>query len=373
MNSRLFFFTFLLFTVGLLWNGCSKETQNAEETLRLSDRLTAIDFRTECPAITIPAGSTDALAQAVADICDGGIIYLASGMHIENERVLINKPIKLIGEEGAILQLSGTPKPLDFPETAPDGNISVEVGLHFKDASGSLVQDIEFKPIENDGNTAILMENSSDSGIMRNKMNGFQFGVLVENSDRMTIMFNEIVSSSLWLNDLSYTDMHAITIINGKSAYIAQNEVSNSVFGIWGCDEWGTVESNNSHDNYIAYILCNVPTDYLTFPDGSLHGALKPASGYKVRNNVATNSFAEGYLVIDGAHDNYLENNAASNSGTYDMELTTLTLRFGIPAPEAYNNTVIVGDQPEFRVKNCGTNNTVVGGVLVDTSVDECN
>ena len=294
-------------------------------------------------------------------------------MHIENERVLINKPIKLIGEEGAILQLSGTPKPLDFPETAPDGNISVEVGLHFKDASGSLVQDIEFKPIENDGNTAILMENSSDSGIMRNKMNGFQFGVLVENSDRMTIMFNEIVSSSLWLNDLSYTDMHAITIINGKSAYIAQNEVSNSVFGIWGCDEWGTVESNNSHDNYIAYILCNVPTDYLTFPDGSLHGALKPASGYKVRNNVATNSFAEGYLVIDGAHDNYLENNAASNSGTYDMELTTLTLRFGIPAPEAYNNTVIVGDQPEFRVKNCGTNNTVVGGVLVDTSVDECN
>ena len=61
MNSRLFFFTFLLFTGGLLWNGCSKETQNAEETLRLSDRLTAIDFRTECPAITIPAGSTDAL------------------------------------------------------------------------------------------------------------------------------------------------------------------------------------------------------------------------------------------------------------------------------------------------------------------------
>ncbi len=34
-------------------------------------------------------------------------------------------------------------------------------------------------------------------------------------------------------------------------------------------------------------------------------------------------------MVIDGAHENLLENNAATNSGTHDVELTTLTLRFG--------------------------------------------
>ncbi|MFK7932845.1 MAG: hypothetical protein AB8G22_05005, partial [Saprospiraceae bacterium] len=186
------------------------------------------------------------------------------------------------------------------------------------------------------------------------------------------IMFNEIVTSGVWLTDSNFTDAHAITIINGKSAYIANNEVSNSVFGIWGCDEWGTMENNNAHDNYIGYILCNVPKEYLTLHDGTLTGAIQPASGYKVRNNVATNSFAEGYLVIDGAHHNLLENNAATNSGTYDMELTTLTLRFGIPAPEAHDNIVNVGNQEGFTVKNCGSNNTINGGTLVDTSVDEC-
>lgn len=364
---------YLLTLSCLILHGCTKDQTVAPqslEELKTAEHLHEIDLRSNCDAIIIPAGSTNALAQAVAEICDEGIIYLAAGEHTQTETLTISKSIKLIGEDGAILKVSGSPKLLELPDGS-GSSVIVEGGIHFLNAPQSLVQNIEFQTIETDGNTAILMEQSSGSAIMRCKMTGFQFGILIEKSDRMTMMYNEIITTSLWQSG-EVTDAHAITIINGKSAYVANNELSNSVFGIWACDEWGTLENNNAHDNFVGYILCNVPSTQFALPDGTITGSIQPASGYKVRNNVATNSFAEGYLVIDGANQNLLENNAATNSGTYDIELTTLTLRFGFPTPEAYDNTVIVGNHPNLRIKDCGTNNTVIGGILVDTSIDGC-
>ena len=76
------------------------------------------------------------------------------------------------------------------------------------------------------------------------------------------------------------------------------------------------------------------------------------------------------YLVIDGANNNLLENNDGGNNAAYDYELTGDTYRFGFLTPFAYDNTLYA--KPGQTVKNCGVNNTVIGGVLVDTAVDVC-
>ena len=76
--------------------------------------------------------------------------------------------------------------------------------------------------------------------------------------------------------------------------------------------------------------------------------------------------------MIDGANNNTLENNNASNNGTYDFDLTGDTYRFGYLTPKSFNNKVNAGQFQSVTIKNCGDNNTIVGGQLVDNNQDPC-
>ena len=341
--------------------------QTATEQYFAPFDIDGVTDRSACPWAVIPAGSVDALAQAINDICEDGIIYLRAGMHTENMPLTITKPVKIIGEEGAVLKVKSDISPGD-PAT---GTVTLNPALHVFNAPGTLIQDLEILPLDSDGGAAILAENSSGSAVMRCKITNFQFAVAVEKSDRMTIMFNTIVATSLWITG-DVTDAESITIINGKSAYISDNDISNALFGIWACDEWGTCERNNTHGNLIGLILCNVPP-YLVLPSGEITGSLIPGSGWKIRNNKSTDNFDAGYLVIDGANNNLLTNNEGGNNATYDIELVGGSERFGFFTPTSSKNTVDVGSFTGVTVKDCGVDNTINGGgVIIDTSVDEC-
>ena len=77
--------------------------------------------------------------------------------------------------------------------------------------------------------------------------------------------------------------------------------------------------------------------------------------------------------MIDGSNHNTLTNNHARGNGTYDVELTPLTDRFGLDdLPASHDNVVNAGRYQDIKVKDCGTNNTVHGGDQVDTTVDAC-
>ncbi len=353
--------------------GCKKENPQPEETkiiegsymapLVVSDEITS---RSGCDWAVIPAGSVDALTNAIANACENGVIYLKAGLHTENSALTITKPVKIIGETGAILRIHSELTP---PDTTT-GAFPVNPGLHVLNAPGFLLQDIELQPSGTDGGGALLVENSHGSGVMRCKFTNFQYSVLVQKSDRMTIMLNTIVTNGAW--QAGGPSAYGVVIINGKSAYVSDNDVSNALFGIWACDRWGTAERNFTHGNYVGLILCNVPPA-MQFPDGFIGGSETPATGWKNRNNKSTGNFAIGYLVIDGANNNLLENNEASGNGAYDMELTTDTYRFGFLTPAAYKNTVNAGNYPNITIKNCGPENVINGGVLVDTSSDPCN
>ncbi len=54
-------------------------------------------------AVEIPAGSADALAAAIAEVRDGGVVLLRSGQHTESRTVTVDHRVKIVGEPGAIL------------------------------------------------------------------------------------------------------------------------------------------------------------------------------------------------------------------------------------------------------------------------------
>ena len=64
--------------------------------------------------------------------------------------------------------------------------------------------------------------------------------------------------------------------------------------------------------------------------------------------------------------------NAARNAA-YDIELTTDSYRFGFLTPKSFKNTVIAGSYPNIKIKDCGENNSITGGIKVNTTTDPCN
>lgn len=342
----------------------SKELLASYDALRTPPSL---GTRAACDWVEIPAGSTDALANAINSACEGGVIYLKTGTHVENKAITISKSVKIIGEAGAVLKMKSQLTIND----AVTGATTLNPTLHILNAPKTLIQDLDIQPIGEDGATAILLENSNESAIIRCKITKFQYALMVEKSDRVAIMRNTIINKGAW-QTVTGAGGESVVVINGKSAYISDNDVSNSLFGIWPCDEWGTCERNNTHGSFIGIILCNVPAGGYVLPSGRGVGAQIPTKNCKVRNNNSTdNQF--GYLVIDGANNNLLENNNASRNAAYDIELTTDSYRFGFLTPKSFDNTVNAGSFPNIRIKDCGVNNKVNGGIKINTVTDPCN
>jgi hypothetical protein len=373
----------LIITSTFFWS-CQKENQQIPETpddlelirqevrdnLQESQKTAEngeISLQTRCNGriVIVPANSHNALAHAIKEAGEDGIVYLKSGVHTETEGIIIKHNTTLSGQTGAVLKVNAR-LVVSADATSP---FSVEPAIHVLDAEVDFFN-LKILPIEKDGGVAILLENAHRSVINRSVFEGFQSAVLVEKSDKVSIVRNTIKSTGLWqIGAVAFAP--SITVMNGKNAYVGYNEVSNSLFGIWACSLDGVCEKNYTYGNFIGIILCKVPTA-LQLPSGAVTGSINPATRWKTRNNKSTdNQF--GYIVIDGANNNLIENNEAARNAAYDIELTTDTYRFGFLTPKSYNNTVNVGSFKNIRIKDCGENNQINGGIKVDTATDPCN
>ena len=377
-----------LFASILLYSSCQKDLA-VQEPVQLSktdesqyytpskaylDNLDALTRHSEvsnraasCNWVEIPAGSINALAQALNNVCAGGVIYLKTGVHTENNAITISKSVKIIGEAGAVLKVKSSLTASD-PVT---GAWAMNPALHILNAPRTAILDLDIQSFPVDGSTAILLENSMESAVIRCKIGKFQSAILVEKSDRVAIMRNTVVSTTAWQNGV-FSSGESIVVINGKSAYISDNEVSDAVFGIWPCDKWGTVERNYTHGCFLGIILCKVPPGAYILPSGRGAGAEFASTSVKTLNNKSTDN-QWGILVIDGANNSLLVNNELARNAAYDIELTTDTYRFGFLTPMSFDNIVNAGSFQTVRIKDCGRNNQVTGGVRVNTVTDPCN
>ncbi len=339
--------------------------QDIQKALLEIQKVQGVDMQVEtrmaAQFIVVPAGSNNVLIQALQDAGEGGIVYLRSGLHTEMAGIVISKRVILIGENGAVLKIKSVASQMNLS----NGVTQINPAIHVLNAPQTAIQNVEIQPTDTDGSTAILYENSPLSATMYCTMKQFMFSVIVEKSNQMTIMGNKMTGSTTWQTNPG--PQIGVLIINGKSAWIANNEAESSVIGIFMGDQYGSCVQNNTHNNVIGINLCHIAPNSLKMPDGRLTGAEVATNAWKVRNNQSNNNISLGYGIIDGSNDNTLEGNTATGNGDYDYELAGFTRRLGFPMPPSFNNKVTASAGQ--KVKDCGNNNLVSGGTM---SSDPC-
>jgi parallel beta helix pectate lyase-like protein len=335
----------------------------AEDDTRIPEDAVVQD-RVNCQhSITIPAGSVDVLAEAIDNVCTGGTIWFASGVHTEHDGVVINKRVNLRGKNGAVLKIQSDIL-LDFA-------VPVDVALYFKYATKSTLQNMTIEPVGDIAGLAVLLEKSNGAAVKNCHFNNFQYSVIVQKSTGTKITKNVIVCTDAWLSG-AIPESYGIININGEGPEISGNEVSQGLFGIWGCDREGKMEKNYTHHNFVGIIACKVPAGGFTMPNGESAGAKYSATHWVIKNNRSENNFNAGILVIDGANKNHLINNKSLNNGTYGIDLVGDSYRFGFLTPTCYKNAVWAGQYQNVTIKDCGVANLIYGGVQINTEEDPC-
>jgi nitrous oxidase accessory protein NosD len=314
--------------------------------------------------VEVPAGSNNALAAALAAAGPNGTVLLKSGLHTESGTVEITQTVTLAGETGAVLQ-SDTK-----PSLASDDALQPALWVH--GASNVVIRDIEMRPAGAIGGTGVLLHNADNASVFNDNIHDVEFGVLAEKANQAKVWSNRIACSTGWLGG-AIPEALGITIVNGTNALMANNQVTGGTFGIWPCDAGGKVLGNKASGCLEGIILCKVPAWSFELPDGSYAGSAQSTTRCLAQGNETFNNFAAGILVIDGANNSRVVENNSHNNGSYDVELSGDSYRFGFLTPSCFNCTFTAGPYPNVKVKNCGNNNQVNGGVLVDNNVDPCH
>lgn len=312
--------------------------------------------------VAVPAGSANALAAALEAAGPNGTVLLKSGVHTESGTVEISQTVTLAGEVGAVLESATNPLPAD----------EVHPALWVHGASGVVIRGIEMRPAGAIGNTGILLHLAPNASVFENNIHDYEYSVIVEKSDQAKIWTNRVACSTAWLTG-AIPEALGVTVVNGSNALIADNNVTGALFGIWPCDEGGKVLGNRASGCLEGIILCRVPAWSFELPDGTYSGSAQSTTHCLVQGNETSGNFADGIISIDGAHDSRIVDNNSHDNGAYGVELSGDSHRFGFLTPSCFNCTFTAGSYPNVKVKNCGNNNQVNGGILVDNSVEPCN
>ncbi len=224
-------FSALMVSALIIFFGCSKEQNQVNvNTLAPVDQLkvkqdiqktlqeiqshqgvsTNVQTRVAGAFIVVPSSSIDAMKQALSDAGVGGVVYLRAGMHTENSNLVITSQAIIVGETGAVLKIKSAPS---IPGS--DGLIPHNPAIHILNAPNSAVLKVSMVPIDGDGSTGILFENSPMSASMYNTFTGFQFSIVVEKSDNPVVMGNKIVGSTLFTRGGIPLEF-GILAVNGK-------------------------------------------------------------------------------------------------------------------------------------------------------------
>lgn len=320
-----------------------------EEAAITPKQFLAQERQNRSPIVEVPANSHDALQDAINRASRHGVVLVKAGQHFESGSIEINKPVKIVGEPGA--------------ELIVRTNLAAfEPAIYIHDTEKVQIWGLDIYPEGDAGAVGILLHNAPRSFVRHNEIHEYYFGVLNEQSNSARIFNNKIVASSAWLSGGAIT--YGVININGDNVVVAFNEVSNAFFGIWPCDKSGTLFSNTMHHNAFGVVFCKVPDNGLPLPDGTLTGSDNACTNWLARKNFSHNNFDTGYLVIDGANNNVITGNRAANNAKLDYDLTPDTYRFGFLTPAAFSNYVEVEDGD--TVLDCGNDNVVVGGIMVD-------
>jgi len=318
-----------------------------------------IDFRNP---VIVPAGSVDALAGAIEEAGTGGTVVLASGDHTENQTLVINTRVRIVGEADVNLIFPNVNPPMDIPK-------EIVPAIHIRDASRVWLRNFTISTGSSEASRyGVVIQDAPQTRLQKLTITGFQDGILIDGGDESQILNNTLIGVLDQFPDLV---LWGIANSTGQDVTIFNNNVSNFAVGIFFSDANGLAYSNIVSGGTIGFIWCTVPA-WQNYPNGDFVSAASPANAWVgFRNTVASSVF--NYLIIDGATNSVAIQNSSIDAILYDYEIAGESERFGFITPTSSNSLVVAnGAVSDVNIKDCTGDNTIIGGNLVDTAVDPC-
>ena len=310
-----------------------------------------VAFSPAAMAVTLPAGSVDQLAAAIAEAGLGGQVVLERGVHRESSTVWVNTAVSIVGEDGAVLE--------SYTQGAVSVPMPVQAALHITAANGARVENLTIRaPQGFTGSCGIVIEDSAAVQILDNRITGHQLGILIHHGDQALIKGNTLRIAA---DPASGRPENGIVVINGDDVSLQDNWVTGAAVGIFLSGRRGAASGNTTEGNVFGMMVST--TTGLYEISGAMALAATPATEWTVFENQSVGN-DYGYLVIDGAHGNVLTNNSARLNKT-DLELAGESDRFGLPMPASHDNFVMQGDKyGSLTVIDGGTDNSIQGRVI---------
>jgi hypothetical protein len=246
---------------------------------------------------------------------------------------------------------------------------NIKSGLHINEGgSYSSIRGITFKGTDAVPAVGIFLDKTQGVHVTNNVFQNWQISIAGYNAKYCMIRKNLINANPGWATG-AILESDGITLSDGAHNHLLENEINNAFLGIFTGGSMGVDFKNITNNCFIGQILCKVPAGFNVI-NGVEINTQASTSNWRVMFNTSTNNAFIGYLVIDGANKCFLDHNQASNNGLYDIEVAGDSNRFGFFTPKAYNNRVHA--YTNLKVKDCGENTHIIGGTLVDNTVDPC-
>ncbi len=347
------------------------DTQLAQAEAAVAAAIAELEYDYENPAepeghtgtratVYLSAGSVDGLSAAIAEAGPNGKIVVESGDHWESGTVTVPYRVVIEGMDGARLYVGVSGPGTNFPFLVTN---VLDPAIYIKNAHMTRIKNLEILPQGEKGSVGILTENSRLVRIEACVIKNFQFGIWTSKNSNMARLYdNEVIG---------YTGrgVWGVVLESGKGAMVKGNYVTRYASNIFGSDENGIMKDNKMEGGFQGILLCTVQGN-IRLPNGSLLQNALPARNWKLIQNEAHHN-RWNYLLIDGANNNMMYRNEASNPGLYDVETAGETSRFGSFAPTSFDN-FIINPNNSILTKICGEGNVALGGTKVNTSVDPC-
>jgi len=301
--------------------------------------------------VHVPNNSKNAIQAAIAEAGRYGLVVLAKGNHYEDETIVIDHPVYILGRKGATVIANSELSVIS-------ASFPVFPIFSIRQTTRVTIWGVAMQGGENFSNTAIEILNSTHTVVSKNTIQNFQIGTIVNKGDHSLFWKNEIVG----LSGLSIT---GISVANGTAIRIIQNKISAFDWNILCGGKDGIIQENELFGSR------NIGLDLSFFPPilqtsaGDIVGSSIPATNWWVQDNYAHHNIV-GYSVDSGANNNTLINNRGENNEILDLSLSQERPNaLGIIMPASVDNFVDARDNTEFTIQDCGDNNRVVGGIMI--------
>jgi len=339
--------------------------ETAEQQLAEIERLVSQDdFAGERKVVDLPAGSINGLQAAIDEAGPNGIVNVKSGSHVEETTVNVNFTVRIIGEDGAVIESN-------YPgvKTPP---IVVNPVIRIENGNFVHVRNIQFVPgtESGEGNVGILVHNADYAYIKDNDFQGYQVAVIVDDSDFAFVQDN--TANGLFSEGYVLPLSIGIANLGDTYARTKNNHMTDFGTGYFASGSNGIYSGNTAEGGQTGFFYCT-GIGLASFPDGTPISASESANNWVGIFNLAKNT-GIGHLIIDGVNNCKIISNYAENCSAYDVEFVGPTLRFGTPEPlpTTFENLFIDGSSTDIEVKDCGLDNIIIGGQLVDIVEDPC-